>query len=122
LKYNFSEPFSIWGQYLRGDELNSDFSKNGYAAGLTYSTIDRNKPGTFEIRGAYYSVPAGGTIATTTELDITDEGLGYKGWTVGASWMVAKNIDINVDYFDFKEKEGPNDKNKLLWSYVRFYF
>lgn len=121
-KYNFSQPFSVWGEYIRADKLSSNNSRNGFAAGLTYSTIDRSQPNTFELRGTYYSVPAGGSIATTSELDITPLGEGFKGWTVGATWMVAKNIDINVDYFDYKTKEGNNDKHKLLWSYVRFYF
>ena len=132
LDYEFKNDFGIWGQFIRGDRpdltipgINTHFSKNGWAAGLRFGKIERNRVGSFELRGAYYDVPAMATFATTPELDITGRGDGYKGWSVGASFVAAKNIDLNVDYFDFKgqgDMHTDKEKEKLLWSYVRFYF
>jgi hypothetical protein len=100
--------------------------KNGWAAGLTFGEKDLEKAGTFELHGAYYSLPAAAIFAPTVELCIADEAFGYKGWTVGASYVLAKNIDLNVDYFDFKQHDDvgglARTKGKLLWSYVTFYF
>ena len=123
LGYKFDDKWSLWAEYLRGSKEINDGGKSGWAARVDYGKLVRSKPGTFNIRAAYYDVPGAATIDTTPELDFGAAKAydGYKGWQVGASVMLAKNIDFNVDYFDFEAQKADYD-NTLLWTYVRFYF
>lgn len=136
--YAFNDNFSMWAQYIRGDKPSdralaalaaagaspsSSIGKNGWAAGVQFGGADIAKPGTWQLTAAYYDVPSMGVIANTSELGVINND-GMKGWTVGASFVAAKNIDLNVEYFDY-DSQGDFDtktSDKLLWSYVRFYF
>jgi hypothetical protein len=138
LDYQLADNLSVWAEYVGSTKNLSnavnaylsttgiDMKKNGWAAGLSFGEKDLEKAGTYELHGAYYVLPAAAIFAPTLELNIADEAFGYKGWTVGVSYVLAKNIDLNVDYFDFKQRDdlkGAYDlKGKLLWSYVTFYF
>lgn len=117
----------LWAEYIRGGSKidGISVSRNGFAGGLNFGEANKSKPGTFAIRTAYYDVPAAGSITPTFFLDMTPLGDGFKGWQVGATWVPAKNININLDYYDFKtqgEVQASKLKERLLYSYVRFYF
>lgn len=128
--YKFNKDWKVWAEYLRGSKEINDGGKSGWAARLDYGKTVRNKPGTWSAYAAYYDVPAAALIDTTPMLDLGESGFnaanfdGYKGWAVGASVMLAKNIDLNVEYFDFdRQNEVRNGEgDKLLFSYLRFYF
>ena len=130
--YRFNKDFMVWAEYIRGDKtdlldlMGLDVSKNGWAAGLQFGQVDKNKPGTWQAWGTYYDVPSIAAIAPTAELWLPAMLVdGYKGWNVGATFVAAKNIDFNIEYFDFKNQKDTilvSTKEKLLWSYVRFYF
>ena len=127
--YAFTDKFNMWANYVRGDNLEivgagkSDYSKNGYAVGVNFGNVEREKVNSWGLRAAYYNVPAFGYIANTSELSPTDfDGNGFKGWTIGGTYVLAKNISFNVDYFDYKGKENKENKEQLLWTYVNFYF
>lgn len=130
LGYRFNKDWKVWGEYLRGSEDINNGGKSGWAAGLNWGSVNRNKPGTIAARFTYYDVPAAAFIDSTPEMDFGFRGAvndGYKGYQIGATWMMAKNIDFNVDYFDFESQtknngRGGKYKNDLLWTYVRFYF
>ncbi len=129
--YKFAKNWQLWAEYLRADNpyknWGFDAGKNGWAALLSYDNTDRNKAGGFGFRANYYDVPAGGSLAFTGEL-WTDfnYGAGFKGYQLGLTYMLAKNIDVNFDYYEFKTNDelyyGEKIKDKLYFSYVRFYF
>ncbi len=122
LGFNFTKDFGMWAEYLRGDNLN-DNGRSGWAVRADYGKMVRSKPGTFNIHAGYYDQPLGTMINTTQELD-TGKAIfrdGYKGWKAGVGVMAAKNIDLNIEYYDFDAQHEDYDA-KLLWSYVRFYF
>lgn len=127
LSYKVVKNVELWGEYIRGGNSmdNHSVSRNGYAGGVKLGMPDRSKAGTWGLRAAYYDVPAAGNIATTVDLDMTPFGDGFKGYQVGATWVPMKNINFNIDYYDYKTQgEVYTDKlkDKLLFSYVRFYF
>ncbi len=123
LKYGFSDMFSVWAEYIYGktDEV-PDLSKNGWAARMDYGKIDADKPGSWGLRAAYYDVPAAGSLATTLDMDLSPLGDGFKGYQLGATVVMAKNIDLNFDYYDMKTKEDTSVKDKLFFTYMQFYF
>ena len=51
--------------------------------------------------------------------DVFDQG--YKGWNVGASVALAKNIVAVVNYFDFEGKESGKDA-ETIFSELYFTF
>lgn len=122
-----SKNIGLWAEYIRGgDRIDVyEVDRNGFAGGINIGDANRSKPGSFAFRAAYYDVPAAGTITPTFHLDMAPFGDGFKGWQLGATWVPAKNININIDYYDFKtqgEVQASKLKEKLLYSYVRFYF
>lgn len=124
--YRFNKDFMAWAEYVRGDSPDGlDLDKSGWAAGVQFGETERNKAGSWKLWASYYDVPAMAAVAPTTELDINSWGDGFKGWTVGGSYMMAKNIDLNVEYYSFKNQDNYNTgktTEKLLWTYVNFYF
>ena len=126
--YKFTKEFKAWAEYLRGSEEIADGGKDGFVAGLIWSNRNKTKPGTFEARATYYDVPAAADIKTVVDLDFNDPVRmgnafdGFEGYRIGATYMLAKNIDVNVDYYDLEGQKKINGDNSLLWSYVRFYF
>ena len=135
--YAVTDKLKIWAQYLRSGKpdlriianmQNFRYSKNGWAAGINIGKIDKDKPGSYEVKFGYYNIPAFATIATTLENIMTINSFGQRGWLVGTSVVLAKNIDFNVEYSRFKWKEtnpsgaGGKTSRNMLWSYVRFYF
>ncbi len=128
LTFKLSKNFSLWGEYLRGDKNVNDGGKNGWAVRADYGKANRSKPGTYNIHAGYYDQPASTMINSTHELNFADytwpDGAsfdGYKGWKAAVRFVVAKNIDLNFEYYDFEQQKGANDTN-LAWSYLRFFF
>ncbi len=136
--YSFDKNIKLWGQYFHGSQEINDGGKSGWAAGLDFGKLVRSKPGTWNARIGYYDVPGAAAINSSFECDpgsstyvkgMSADGNsrfdGYKGMNIGASFVAAKNIDVNFDYFDWKHqnKAANGDKSaKAYWSYVRFYF
>lgn len=47
---------------------------------------------------------------------------GFKGYSVAASYTVAKNMMASVKYYDLKSKEDSDKKEKTLWSELQLRF
>ena len=124
-------------EYLRSNKSIHDFArgyanddKDGWIAGIDYSTLSRSKPGTFALRAAYYDVAATNTINVKPELDpagstpnggIGGQYDGFKGYQLGGSYMLAKNIMLAVDWWDLEGQKNNYDQS-LLWTQLYFYF
>ncbi len=132
LGYQFDANWRLFAEYLRGDQNLMNAGKNGWAAQIDFGAAKRNKPGSYSLRAGYYDVPASTVINTGHELDLGKEVPtnarfdGFKGWMAGVTFVASKNIDLNVEYFDFKSQTDTvatnNNSDKLLWSYARLYF
>ena len=46
---------------------------------------------------------------------------GFKGYSVGAQYAIAKNIVFGLEYYDLKDKIT-NEKNRTIWTQVIFDF
>ena len=47
---------------------------------------------------------------------------GFKGYSVAASYTVAKNMMASVKYYDLKSKEDSDKKEETLWSELQLRF
>jgi predicted porin len=104
--------------YLHSD-LDTDYSKNGWVGTISYAGADAEKPGSWGLVGKYYNQGAGTFIAHT--MDGTPFVEGFKGYSIGANYAVAKNMIANVVYYDTKSKET-DAKSKVIWSEMDFTF
>ncbi len=139
LDYKFDDNWFAWANYLRGGKGPEKWlaiiatanvypgSRDGWAAGVSYGTLDRNKPGSYQLRLSYYDIPYAGYIATQSiePLYALGSSVGFTGYVVGGSYTLAKNIDLTVDYYDYKSRvtfDGEKEKQNFLFSLLRFYF
>jgi hypothetical protein len=131
LGYKFTKELSVRAEYLRSsEEIDDNVGKDGWIIGADYSTLNRSKPGTFAVRAAYYDVVGNNIINAKPELDpagtVANGGLasdydGFKGYQLGASYMLGKNIMLAVDWWDLEGQKNNYDQS-LLWTQLYFYF
>jgi hypothetical protein len=140
LGYKFNKELSLRAEYLRNDEdWNDEVGKDGWIVGLNYSTLSRSKPGTFAVRATYYDVAGGNVVNASPELDpagsvasggshyVLESGNyynsydGFKGYQLGASYVLGKNIVLAVDWWDLEGQKNAYDQS-LLWTQLYFYF
>ena len=115
--------------------LNGDAQKNadedGYVLTLAYKGAKASAPGSWGLEAKWYDQP------DATYVDHTMDGLedaflldsatqngtmdGFEGYSVAATYALAKNIVAKVQYFDLEAREGKNDA-ETLWGQVVFTF
>ena len=129
LGFDLAKDLKLTGTYLRSDvdtvtvdkvEYN-DVDKDGYVVGLAYKGAKAAKAGSWGMNASYYDQGAGTVVAHTMDGIYFDEG--FKGYSVGANYALAKNIVAGVTYYDLESKEAKGTPDaQTLWSQVVFSF
>lgn len=137
--YNFAQDFTLAAEYMRGNEDYFDTDKDGWWADLAWKGASADEPGSYGLHVGYFDQSANAYLSPTTdgfvargyekdangvEHYVNGSGIfdqGYKGWNVGASWAVAKNIVAVVNYYDFEGKENGKDA-ETIFSELYFTF
>jgi hypothetical protein len=98
-------------------------SKNGFVATADFGGASFKKAGSWGVQAKYYHAPAGSSLMHTMPSAVANDFLdeGYKGWSFGASYTVAKNMMATVTWYDLKGRET-EDKEKCLWSEFQLRF
>ncbi len=102
-------------------------SKDGYFAQLNYRGADPSKAGTWGLRARYFDQPQNVWLFPTYDATNFDDkfGFGYEGWNFGGSYTFAKNIFLDVDYYDTQSKakyEGKKLSDRRIYSQLWFLF
>ena len=133
LGFNLAKDLKFSGNYMRSDidkvTVSSDAkddkatfdktSKDGYVLNLAYKGAKASEAGSWGLNASYYDQGAGTVVAHTMDGIYFDEG--FKGYNVGASYTLAKNMVYMLDYYDFDGKE--TDKNdRVIWSRLQISF
>ena len=138
VSYNFAPDFVLAAEYMRGNEDYFDTDKDGWWADLAWKGASADEPGSYGLHVGYFDQSANAYLSPTTDGFYTGQTLtgadgkdivvnsetfteGYKGWNVGASWAVAKNIVAVVNYYDFEGKENGKDA-ETIFSELYFSF
>ena len=110
--------------YLNGDEVASG-EEEGYQVSLAYKGAKASVPGSWGLEAFWYDLGNG------VYVDHTHNGLegsynttangGFEGYSLQATYALAKNIVAKVEYYDLEAKLGKLD-SKTLWSQVVFTF
>ena len=135
VSYNFAPDFVLAAEYMRGNEDYYDTDKDGWWADLAWKGAKADEPGSYGLHVGYFDQSANAYLAPTTDgfvwrdydandnliknTDVFDQG--YKGWNVGASLALAKNIVAVVNYYDFEGKENGKDA-ETIFSELYFSF
>lgn len=129
LGFDLAKDLKLTGTYLRSDVDTvtvdnvkyNDVDKDGYVVGLAYKGAKAAKAGSWGMNASYYDQGAGTVVAHTMDGIYFDEG--FKGYSVGANYALAKNIVAGVTYYDLESKEAKGSPDaQTLWSQVVFSF
>ena len=129
--YNFAQDFTLAAEYMRGNEDYFDTDKDGWWADLAWKGASADEPGSYGLHVGYFDQSANAYLSPTTDgfyarsykkvagkdVLVTNSGIfdqGYKGWNVGASLALAKNIVAVVNYYDFEGKENGKDADTIF--------
>ena len=122
LKFNITDNVKLTGAYMH---TNAEENKNGFYAILDLWGASYAKPGSFGVQAVYYDQPALSAQAHTMNGEYKAQDLwfdGFKGYSVAASYTVAKNMMASVKYYDLKSREDSEKKDKTLWSEFQLRF
>ena len=127
LGFDLAKDLKLTGTYLRsdvdavtvGNDKYNDVDKDGVVVGLGYKGAKAAQAGSWGLNATYYNQGAGTVVAHTMDGIYFDEG--FKGYSVGANYALAKNIVAGVTYYDLESKETDKDA-QTLWSQVVFSF
>ncbi|WP_405379377.1 putative porin [Phascolarctobacterium sp.] len=123
LSFDVAKDLNLAYEYMWGDhEYDERVSKDGYVATLAYKGADAATAGTWGLHATYFDQPVNAFLQPTTDAKWDfDNGTGYKGWNVGMDYALAKNITLEVNYYDTEAKVG-NDDDKSIFADVYFMF
>ena len=129
LGFDLAKDLKLTGTYMRSDVdavtvdsvKYNDVDKDGYVVALAYKGAKAAKAGSWGLNASYYDQGAGTVVAHTMDGIYFDEG--FKGYSVGANYALAKNIVAGVTYYDLESKEAKGTPDaQTLWSQVVFSF
>ena len=129
LGFDLAKDLKLTGTYLRSDVdavtvdnvKYNDVDKDGYVVAMAYKGAKAAKAGSWGLNASYYDQGAGTVVAHTMDGIYFDEG--FKGYSVGANYALAKNIVAGVTYYDLESKEAKGTPDaQTLWSQVVFSF
>ena len=114
LSFDVAKDLNLGYEYMWGDdEYEPKVSKDGYVVSLAYKGAGE-EVGSYGIHANYFDQPVNAVLAPTTDAtQFLDEG-GYKGWNVGVDYTLAKNITLEVDYYDTEAKAGKSDDQSIF--------
>ena len=125
--YKFAPEWKIAAQYIGANESAVGESKNGYQFRLTYGgdSYKVSEKGAYLVSANYFRVPTaasfGGGLPFEDAVLGTQEA-GIKGWSVNAMYNVESNIKLYAGYVDYKGLQENAQKQKVVSTYVQFYF
>ena len=129
LGFDLAKDLKLTGTYLRSDvdavkvdDVDyKDVDKDGYVVAMAYKGAKASEAGSWGLNASYYDQGAGTVVAHTMDGIYFDEG--FKGYSVGANYALAKNIVAGVTYYDLESKEAKGTPDaQTLWSQVVFSF
>ena len=123
-KYAFDKNVSLNAMYLNSDvDVADKYDTDGYVVGLDYKGAKAKVAGSWGLTAKYYDQGVGTFVAHTMKNGdwsaFAKEG--FKGYNVGASYTVAKNMVYSLDYFDLEGKDT-DTTDRVIWSRLQITF
>ena len=124
--YNFGD-FILGAIYLHSDVdsamLQSGADTDGYVISASYKGAKAAKQGSWGLWGKYYDQGAGTFVAHTMKSGDWGKFMneGFKGYGIGVTYTLAKNMVYNLDYYDLEGKISDKD-SRVLWNRLQITF
>ncbi len=122
--FKLGEDVVVNGMYLKSD-VETNFKDDGYVAGLEIKGAEAAEPGSWGLYANYYRQGAPTIVAHTIDGKWDFAG-GFKGYRVGGNVALAKNVVLDVAYYDTKAIEKKlnegEEKDKVIYSELTFTF
>ncbi len=116
--YKFNDTVALDGYYAHSDlDTGNSDNEKAYNAELRYKAADQVAPGSFGVWAAYRYQGYAATVHPTWDAVGTDE----KGYEIGGSYTLDKNIVATARYFD-GEKIGSGADVTRTYAKVEFLF
>ena len=110
--------------YLHGDAKDEyTTNKDGYVATIGYKGANFKKPGSWGLEAKYYK--QGDATYVTHTMNGWNEfwrGKGFKGYKLAANYTVAKGMMLNIEYYDLKDHDKSDLKQRTLWTELSLRF
>ena len=123
-KYAFDKNVSLNAMYLNSDvDVADKYDTDGYVVGLDYKGAKAKVAGSWGLTAKYYDQGVGTFVAHTMKNGDNSAFAkeGFKGYNVGASYTVAKNMVYSLDYFDLEGKDT-DTTDRVIWSRLQITF
>ena len=98
-------------------------SKNGVVVTADIAGASFAKPGSWGFTAKYYQAPAGSAVAHTMNGGAGNLfNVGYKGYSLSASYTFAKGMMYSIQWYDLKSREDSARKERTLWNEIQLRF
>ena len=127
-KVKVAKDLTLDAMYLKSDADDNawvkDVDDDGFVVGLSYKGAKADEVGSWGLWGKYYDQGAGTFIAHTMKAGDWKYTMeeGFKGYGVGATYTLAKNMVYMLDYYDLEGKKDDAKDSKVLWSRLQVTF
>ena len=140
LGYKFDKNVKLYGEYQKADKSlleaveiggesvgsNSAIGDDGWAATVYYKGANPSDKGSWGAYATYYDQSGAVLLDSICELeDNMPAILGMKGYEIGTSYTLAKNVVGKLAYYDLENKDLSDYgkyEQKMIWSTVTFNF
>ena len=122
LSLDVAKDLNLAYEYMWGDKkYNKEVSKDGFVATLAYKGADAEVANTWGVHASYYDQPINAILSPTYDATMFLDQGGYKGWSAGVDYTLAKNIQLCVNYYDTEAKIGSDD-DQTVFTELFFFF
>ena len=116
--------FALKATYIKGDAEGEPTyaaaDDDGYAFAVSYKGVKASVPGSWGVNFNYWNQGGQTHVAHTTDAEIFGYE-GFKGYGISTQYALAKNIVLDVAYYDTESKTD-SDKEELFYADVYFTF
>ena len=121
LAFDVAKNVRLGYEYMWGDEeYDKNVSKDGWVARIDYKGAGE-EVGSWGAYAQWFDQPVNCVLHPTTDASTFLADGGYEGWNLGVQYTLAKNILLDVNYFDTEAKTG-NKEDQSLFVDVYFAF
>lgn len=110
---------TLGAMYLHSGLKFPNRSNDGLVVKAQYAGAKAEQQGTWGLNAKYYNQGIGTFAGYDFDpISIADNFMmqGFKGFSVGANYTVAKNMVLGAQYYDLKGKVDSNDRARVFWG------
>ena len=119
--YNLSKMFTVSGSYVHTSLETQKSGKSGFIGMLSYGKLNMRKKGTWNVYAKYYQLPGAAIYSSGPQGDLevpvsngtavnpfSFSQYGWKGYNIGADYIIGKNIRLHSSWISVEAKDSSN--------------